>query len=637
MAMSTILPGRLPISLLGQRLQEATETNRAALSRLQEQLSTGRKFLLPSELPIEALQALTITNLSQRQTAVAGNALVNDGFLGIADQSLATVADALYRARSIVQEGIGESATDDQRKALADEVGALLQSVTNAANTRYSGRYIFGGQQSLASPFTSTASGVIRYNGDQGQIQTFADLDLLLSNNVDGASAFGALSQPLFTDVNSAVTMSTSLSDLYGGSGITPGRIDVTIDNGTPITKSIDLTGAKNLNDVKLRIENAFASEAETVTVSLNPAGHGLQLTPSGGTITVADQAGYRSAQLLGIAAPAAAQITGGDLNPALTEFTPIAALNGGTGIGATAGTGLQIVNGDRTSVVDLNGVTTVGDVLNRIRLADPDVVAQISADGTGLAISTRLNGVNFQIGENGGTNATQLGVRTFTGATRLENLNLGVGLPDQPTALSITRRDGTDVSVDLSGAATVQEVLDRINAVDPGHLTASLAATGNGIALTDDSGAGVLTVAQSDLSSQLGIDGSDSGGATGVLQGRDVHPQQTTGVFTLLTQLQEALLANDNPALSRLVGAIETESSRVSLVRGELGSRQNLLASANTSLKDAAINTKATLSQLVESDMADVLTELTQKQQILQATYQVASMSLKMTILDYL
>ena len=57
MAMSTILPGRLPISLLGQRLQEATETNRAALSRLQEQLSTGHKFLLPSELPIEALHA----------------------------------------------------------------------------------------------------------------------------------------------------------------------------------------------------------------------------------------------------------------------------------------------------------------------------------------------------------------------------------------------------------------------------------------------------------------------------------------------------------------------------------------------------------------------------------------------------
>lgn len=637
MTISTIIPGRLPISLLGMRLQEAVEDNRAALSRLQEQLSSGRKFLLPSDLPVQALQALTIQTLAQRQETVTGNAVINDGYLGAAEQSLATVSDVLNRARSIVQEGIGDSATDAQRQALAAEVATLTKSILNAANLRYNGRHLFGGTESLTAPFTMSTTGVVRYGGDRGQIQTFADIALLLSSNVDGATAFGAMSEPISQDVNPALTLNTRLADLYAGAGVAPGRITVTIDNGTPITKTIDLTGAQSITDLKTRIEDAFAAEAETVTVSINAAGNGIQLTPSNGTIAVADPAGSRTAQLLGIASSAVAQIDGGNLDPALTEATPVAALNGGAGIAATLGTGLQIINGSRTSIVDLNGAATVGDVLNRIRLADPDLTAQISADGRGLAISTRLSGVDFTIGENGGTDATDLGIRTFSGVTRLAELNYGIGLTTEPSSLAITRRDGTEVSVDLAGAVTVQDVLDRINAVDPGSLVASLVATGNGIALTDDSGAGGLSVASSNLSKQLGIDGSNNGGAAGVLNGRDVNPRQAEGIFTVLSQLETALRNNDSITLGRLVGRIESEASRISEVRGEIGSRQNLLSRTNTSLKDAAINTKATLSLLIDADLTEVITELTQKQQILQATYQVASQSLKMTILNYL
>lgn len=637
MTISTILPGRLPISLLGARLQESVGSNRAALSRLQEQLSTGRKFLLPSDLPVQALQALTIQTLAQRQDIVTGNAVINDGYLGAAEQSLSTVSDALNRARSIVQEGIGDSATDSQRQALANEVATITKSVLNAANLKYSGRYLFGGTQSLTEPFTMPKTGVVRYGGDQGQIQTFADINLLLSSNVDGASAFGAMSQPISKDVNPALTLNTSLGNLFGGVGAVPGRITVTVDNGAPITKTIDLTGSRSIADIKTRIEDAFALEAETVTVGINATGDGIQLAPSNGTIAVTDPTGSRTAQVLGIASAPVAQIDGGNLEPALTESTPVSALNGGAGIAAVSGTGLRIVNGTRTSIVDLNGATTVGDVLNRIRLADPDLAVEISADGRGIAISTRLSGVDFSIGENGGTDAADLGIRTLTGTTRLADLNYGVGLSTEPSTLAITRRDGTTASIDLAGAVTVQDVLDRINAVAPGSLVASLVTTGNGIALTDDSGTGALTVVSSNLSRQLGIDGSDNGGTAGVLNGREVNPRQADGVFTLLSQLETALRSNDNATLGRLVGRIETEATRISQVRGEIGSRQNLLSTTNTSLKDAAINTKATLSQLIDADMTEVITELTQKQQILQATYQVASQTLKMTILDYL
>ena len=177
-----------------------------------------------------------------------------------------------------------------------------------------------------------------------------------------------------------------------------------------------------------------------------------------------------------------------------------------------------------------------------------------INAAGNGLAISTRLSGVNFSIGENGGTTATDLGIRTMTGSTLLSSLNLGQGVPlsttdsngnPQTPDITIDLRDGSSVNVNLTGATTVQDVLNDINAVQPGVLTASLNSVGNGISITDNDGSstGPLTVESNSISTALGIAGTQSStDPTQPLVGQDVNPIQANGVFNLLTQLQTAL-----------------------------------------------------------------------------------------------
>ena len=88
-------------------------------------------------------------------------------------------------------------------------------------------------------------------------------------------------------------------------------------------------------------------------------------------------------------------------------------------------------------------------------------VLAEINADGTGVEIRSRLAGADFSIGENGGQTATQLGVRTFTGATALAELNARRGVETAAGAdLTIVRSDGTQLAIDLDGATSVQDVL---------------------------------------------------------------------------------------------------------------------------------------------------------------------------------
>ncbi len=636
-----ILSGRTTNSLQAQRLVSGVQQGQLDLAKLQQQISSGQRLDVASDDPIAAIQIFALNTALARQAEYQNNIKINQGYLSVTDQALGTVGDALNRAKAIAQAGLGATLSDDERQNLAIEAKTLLQSVANAANSQYQGRYLFGGSYGTTAPFSDIGDGIVRYNGDGQGLQTYADVGFTVANNIDGLSAFAGLTSPVITqDLDPALSLSSKLSDLRGGAGIALGSLNVTVQNGGPaITRSIDLTGATTLQDVKTRIENAFASDAITVSVTIDGTTQsGLRITPSAGTVAIQNGPISQVASQLGIVSAASASISGSNLDPKLTLFTPIADLNNGTGIGATAGTGLRIVNGGRTSVVDLNGAATVQDVLNRIRAADPDVIGEISPDGRSLAISSRLSGADFSIGENGGTNATNLGIRTFGPSTLLSQLNYGSGIAlDQGTSLSIERRNGTTATVDLTGAATVQDVLDRINVVDPGHLVASLNTVGNGISLTDDSGAGTLTVNDNELAKRLGIAGTNAGGSTGVLVGSDVNPQQPGGVLNLLATLQRALENGDDQTLNRLLPAIDAETNRLNGVRGTVGSRQQLLDAVNNQLGDMEITNRESLSKIADTDLAAVISELLQKQQTLQATLQIASRVNQLSLLDYL
>ncbi len=640
MTIASILPGRVPLTLSTTRLTQAITDGQTRLARLQDQLGSGQRFTLPSEAPTAAIRTITLQKLEERRVGFQDDIKTSDGFLAATEQALATIGDALNTARGLLQNGIGTQTTAAEREGLVTQLDSLIQSVLQAANTQYNGRPLFGGSQTDQTPFVQVANGVVRYQGDDFSIQSFADFNQLIDAGANGARDLRGLSTPITADLNPTLTGATQIAQLHGQTGASLGTIRVVLKNGaTEVRKDVDLSSAKTIQDVDNLLENAFSGEAITLTVDIDPASNsGLRLTPSAGTVEVRDLDTAKTAADLGIRSAPAAVINGEDLNPALSLYTPLASLNNGTGIGATAGTGLRITNGGQTRVVDLNGAVTVQDLLLRVQAVDPDVEAKISADGSGLSIVTRLNGSDFSIGENGGNNATLLGIRTMTGATRLADLNYGTGINQQTQLpLQITRRDGSTVEISLSTAGTVQQVLDAINAVDPGHLVASLNSVGNGISLTDDSGTGALTVLDNPVGISLGMNGTDNGGTAGVLAGRDVNPQQPQGVFNILATLRKALQASDTQTLNRLQSSIDGEANHIAVVRADVGSRQRLLADLDNHHEDAHVAAKETLSQLFDVNFADAVSQFLQQQQSLEGAMQIASQSMQLSLLKYL
>lgn len=639
MDIGPLLPGRVPNSLVGSRLTKTLQSNQSLLQRLQDQIATGRRYQLPSESPAQALRSITIQGLIERKDQALTNIKSSRNLLSLSDQSLSSVSEALNRAKGIMLQASDTQLGAAERESLAIELDSLIRQMTTAGNSQYAGRVLFGGT-SHQIPFEQLPNGSIRFNGNTESINSLIDLGRIQANNVSAATPFGTTSTGISNDINPALTLTTKLGDLAGGRGVIPSSVKITLDNGgTPQVQTVDLTGAETIQDVKTRIESAFGGGPLTIGVTINANNNGLELTPSAGTVKVEEVNGGTSAADLGILSNAAASVTGGDLDPRVTLQTKLSDLNGGTGVTATSSGGLQITNGGTTKIVDVSGAVTVEDLFNKLQAANINLETRINYDGNGLSVTTRLLGTDFSIGENGETTAANLGIRTFDPSTRLTSLNHGNGVPVNGGAkLQVTRRDGTNVEIDLSGATTVQDVISKINLVDPGNLVASFKTSGNGIQLTDNSGTGALTIVKNEISEALGVDGTEpSGVATTPLSGRDVNPQEAAGAFNALIRLRDALRSGDRTQLSRLDDQIDEAIGNVTFARGEVGIRLKDLDNLEEQISQEKLQFQSALTEDLEVDLAEVISELATRQTTYEATLKVSAQLLQLSLAQYL
>lgn len=183
-----------------------------------------------------------------------------------------------------------------------------------------------------------------------------------------------------------------------------------------------------------------------------------------------------------------------------------------GSGENLDLTSGLQIVNGNSTHIIDFSTAVTVEDLLNTLNGSAAYVLAEINTSGDGIRIRSRLSGADFSIGENGGRTATQLGVRSLTEDTFLAEMNYGQGISSiAGTDFSIRRNDGVTIDIDIAGAETLGDVINLINN-HPDNVgspvVARMARNGNGIELVDDNpvGGGTLTVIKA-FGSETAID----------------------------------------------------------------------------------------------------------------------------------
>ncbi|MGC4003820.1 MAG: hypothetical protein QM811_12120 [Pirellulales bacterium] len=363
MRITPIPTTRVSDAFAAQRLRTQLQYDQVSLLNIQQQISTGRRIGLPSEDAPAALRAITLQRILERKTQAQTNLATNQSFLGATDSSLSSIASILNEARGAAQGVSSTTATNEQREAAATEIDRALQQLVDAGNQKFRDRYLFAGSRTSELPF-EVVGNYIRYNGNETDLQSFSDIDILFETNLNGSQVFGAISEPVrgTADINPAITPATRLADLDGGAGIKLGSVE--ISDGTN-SRVVDLSCAETLGDVKQLLE-ANAPLGRTISVGFSEKAITVALdSPGGGNLFISEVGGGDSARRLGIANNVAAgtgPVVGADLNRAVKPTTPMRDLFGTYAAGKITGAG---DNNDLLIVAKSRGVDSNGYTFN--------------------------------------------------------------------------------------------------------------------------------------------------------------------------------------------------------------------------------------------------------------------------------
>lgn len=138
------------ISPAGQQFVNNVNNIQNAVSRAQQQVSTGYNLNQPSDAPDEVSPVLQLlTQINQNQTTNT-NLTVVQANVNAAETALSSSVSLLQSASTMAAEATGVNETASTRQAMAQSVQALMQEMVANSQTQVNGNYVFSGDQSSA-------------------------------------------------------------------------------------------------------------------------------------------------------------------------------------------------------------------------------------------------------------------------------------------------------------------------------------------------------------------------------------------------------------------------------------------------------------------------------------------------------
>ncbi|MHC4128201.1 MAG: flagellar filament capping protein FliD [Planctomycetota bacterium] len=311
--------------------------------------------------------------------------------------------------------------------------------------------------------------------------------------------------------INNPITGDTLIEDLNGGAGVTlnaDSTEDIQFIDRDGVEHDVDLTGIVTVQDFIDRV-NDQTDGAITITVHAD-----------GDKFTVTDTTGGAGKlKVLGA-------------GPNETDTAEDLGILEETGVDAATFDGTALVNADHTPAAK-----TIQDVIDRINDAWDNeavpvqngghIVASIAADGVSLQLQDTVGGgpaANFTVTASP-TNAyaaRDLGIektgdaggiidgdRLIAGinSVLVRSLNGGAGIGGDSN-LIIQDRNGDGDAFVIDPDSSVTDIIDQINASAFIDVTASLNDAGNGLLITDNTGATISNlIVTGDVADDLGID----------------------------------------------------------------------------------------------------------------------------------
>ncbi|MGV8900070.1 MAG: flagellar hook-associated protein FlgL [Burkholderiaceae bacterium] len=250
----------------------------SSLSKMQQQISAGRRIMTPEDDPVGAARALMVTQAQSVNEQFGINRRNAQSALNAEEGALQSITTLLQDAKtSVVYAGNG-SLTDTDRGYLATELHGRYEELLGLANTKDgTGNTLFAGYKTSSDAFvkdTTTTPEVVQYKGDQGQRMLQVDTSRQMALSDTGEAVFGSGNSTAFKALDDIIKLlenpKGSLSPIVSATSAYP---DVVTAHSAFVTaQGIATTDAANaaLNptDTALAATAALSAAAAKTAIS---------------------------------------------------------------------------------------------------------------------------------------------------------------------------------------------------------------------------------------------------------------------------------------------------------------------------------------------------------------------------------
>ena len=161
---------RISTSQLFQMGIKSVLDQQATVSKLQQQIASGKRIQSPADDPAGAVRILDVRQAIDTTTQYQRNINLARERLAVEDSTLDGFEDMLQRVRELAIQGNNDTQNPQTRGAIATEIRQRLEDLLALANTTgANGEYIFSGFSTETQPFAVDGAGNYVYQGDQGQ------------------------------------------------------------------------------------------------------------------------------------------------------------------------------------------------------------------------------------------------------------------------------------------------------------------------------------------------------------------------------------------------------------------------------------------------------------------------------------
>jgi len=143
----------------------------ADIFRTQQQLSTGKNVLQPSDDPLASAQIQKFKKEIARTEQFSGNIDVAERRLRLEENTIEQINNQSIRLKELTLQGKNGVLSDGDRSAISSEVSEILKSLESLMNTKdVQGEYLFSGNKGFTQPYTyNNSNGRYEFNGDDGR------------------------------------------------------------------------------------------------------------------------------------------------------------------------------------------------------------------------------------------------------------------------------------------------------------------------------------------------------------------------------------------------------------------------------------------------------------------------------------